>query len=133
MCQTANEKKERSWGTKDTHISSPIPPIIGERGGLGGEAEKSQRVHRDVVVLDGREVRDPCLPPTVYASHVSIPSPQCPVPLVRWGVCTKHEHTWCRGLGDGGMGDGGCDISFRRPEVGSMAKRVGDLLGMGGI
>lgn len=101
-------KKERSWGTKDTHISSPIPPIIGERGGLGGEAEKSQRVHRDVVVLDGREVRDPCLPPMPPTSPSHLPSVQCP-----WcdgGVAQKMSTL---GVGDWGMGGWGMeDLTF---------------------
>lgn len=66
---------------------------------MGGGAEKSQRVHRDVVVLDGRgsgtHTSHPCLPRPFHL-------PQCSVLLVRWGVCTKNEHTWCRGWGDGG-------------------------------
>lgn len=102
---------------------------------MGGEAEKSQRVHRDVVVLDGRGSG-------THTSHLCLPRPfhlpQCSVLLVRWGFVQKMSTL---GVGDGGMGDGGWgmeDVPFssRRPEVGevgSMAKRVGDLLGMGGI
>lgn len=65
----------------------------GRRSGWGGGKESACVSRCGGAGWAG--VRDPYLP---LPFHL----PQCSVLLVRWGVCTKNEHTWCRGWGDGG-------------------------------